>query len=184
MNQYAFLIRCIEGEETMDEAITGLMRLSWEATYEKSLERGMALHPMFQFFVEVKEEAVSSNMLFGPGGRIREKEIAIALDSLKQRYSDVDEKSEEGFAIGKILLELNPFIYASLINGFRYKFTSAKQIYDFPSRYRDSLYKNRPLLDRMNRITDYIYSSNSIGTGVSLFYEHIDDYGSDLSVVS
>ncbi|MBP1853436.1 hypothetical protein [Rhizobium halophytocola] len=181
MNQYAFLIRCIEGEETMDEAITGLMRSSWEATYEKSVERGMAQHPFFHLFIQVKEEAVSSNMLFGPDGRKREKEIANAVDNLKQRYSDVDERSEEGFAIDKILMNLDPFIYASLIDNVRYKFIVAKQIFNFPSRYRDALYENRPLLERMNCIKKYIYSPNSIGTPVSLFYENIDNYGAEFS---
>ncbi|UHS59550.1 hypothetical protein [Agrobacterium vaccinii] len=181
MNQYDFLIGCIEGKRTMDEALTELIQGSWKSTHKSLIEDGFDGHPFYILFWEVMEEAISTNMLFGDKGRKREGEISSSTEALKLKY-DIEEVSpEENSLIETILIQLNPFIDGFYIDKKRYKSIRSRQIFNFPSRYWDALDDNAPLRERMKNISKFIFSCESVGTPVCVFYEHLDDYGHHLN---
>ena len=177
MNQYDFLIGCIEGKRTMDEALNELIRGSWEATNKGFVEDGFDGHPFYMLFTEVMKEAISTNMLFGDMGRRREGDISSSTEALKVKYDSMEISPKEDDFIETILLQLDPFIDGFYIDKLRYKSIRSKQIFNFPSRYWDALDNNASLRERMKNISKYIFSHESIGTPVCLFYEHLDDYG-------
>lgn len=174
LERYDMVIESIEERSTMDEIVTARSKDGWRQDEKIARKDGASEHPLYHKVEEIRREAFETDLLFGPNGRTRELEIANEYSLAVQQYRhDLDDGPLRD-GLGWSTKAIDDLVWAARIHFCRFKFEHSRKVLQFLTGYSDALFENQPLNKRVRRVYSYMFSPQSIGTPVCLYYEHLD----------